>query len=143
MPSMSEMFPSKWLAAGDLDGRDLDVTIKDCTFESVGASDRKWVLWFDGVEKGMILNVTRSKTIGQLLMSDETDDWIGKRITLYPTETMYNKEMVPTIGVRKKLPKSRAQPSRQAAPAGKPARPMTQAEVDDPDAELDDDDLPF
>lgn len=145
---MNEMFPSKWLAASDLEelGGDVDMTISDCTLETVGQGERKWVLWFkdaprndDGTTKGLILNVTRTKTISQVLLSDDTDDWSGKRITLYPTETMYNKEMVPTIGVRKKLPRAaKPQPATAARTAGKAAPPVTQEEADEPD-----DDPPF
>jgi hypothetical protein len=139
MPRMSEMFPSKWLSAGDLGESDHNVTITDCTLEKVGQDEQKWVLWFREMEKGMVLNVTRSRIIGQLLMSDDTDDWIGKQVTIYPGETNFQGEMVATIGVRKKLPRAaKPQPATAARPAGKTAPPLTQAEADEPD-----DDPPF
>lgn len=40
-----------------------------------------WALKFQGTEKVLGINVTNGEIIGQHL-GDETDDWIGKQITL-------------------------------------------------------------
>jgi hypothetical protein len=133
------MFPSKWLAAADLDDADLTVTIRGCTYEEVTPTDRKWVLWFEETDKGMVLNKTNSKMISQLLLSDDTDDWVGRKITLFPTQVDFQGDQVDAIRVRKKLP---------AAPkgkGGKAAKPMTQAEADEAlgDGARDEDDIPF
>ena len=126
MPRMGTMFPSKWLAAADLDDSDLIVTIKACTLEEVTPSDKKWVLWFEESDKGMVLNKTNSKMISQLLLSDDSDDWIGRKIILFPTQVDFQGDQVDAIRVRKKLP---------AAPKGKGGKKanavMTQQDVDD------------
>jgi hypothetical protein len=132
------MFPSKWLAAADLDDADLTVTIRGCTFEEVTPTERKWVLWFEETEKGMVLNKTNSKMISQLLLSDDTDDWVGRKIILFPTQVDFQGDQVDAIRVRKKLP---------AAGKGKggKAKPMTQAEADEAlgDGARDEEDIPF
>ncbi|MCA9047422.1 MAG: hypothetical protein KDA89_01760 [Planctomycetaceae bacterium] len=38
------------------------------------------------------------------LYSDETDEWIGCRITLYPTETQFGAKMVDCIRIRDAVP---------------------------------------
>lgn len=139
MPRMGTMFPSKWLAAADLDDADFTVTIRGCTPEEVTPNERKWVLWFEETDKGMVLNKTNSKMISQLLLSDDTDDWVGRRITLFPTQVDFQGDQVDAIRVRKKLP---------TAPKGKggKAKPMTQAEADEAlgDGARDDaEDIPF
>ncbi len=133
MPRMGAMFPSKWLAAGDLDDADLTVTITGCSEEQVTPADRKWVLWFDETDKGMVLNKTNSKMIAQLLLSDDTDEWIGRQIILFPTQVDFQGDQVDAIRVRKKLP-AKPKAGKKTAPA------MTQAEVDDAEG---DSELPF
>jgi hypothetical protein len=153
MPRISEMHPSKWLSAGDLDDQDVIVTVSGCTQENMGNSDRgddeyKWILWFEELDKGMVMNVTRTNVIAKVLMSDNTDDWIGKKITIFPSETIYKGETKATIGVRSKPPRSqKPMPAKATSgngkpslkPQGKPAptpstsrrvAPMTQDEVD-------------
>ncbi len=122
MPKVSDMQPSKYLKASDAD-EDLVVTMRDIQEEQVGMgrdAEKKWVLYFEEVEKGLILNKTNMNTIAKLY-GDDTDDWEGKRITLFSTEVQFQSEMVPAIRIRSKPPKTRngkVEPARQTAPAG-------------------------
>lgn len=139
MPRMGAMFPSKWLTAADLNDADLTVTIRACTYEEVTEKDKKWVLWFEETGKGMVLNKTNSKMIVQLLLSDDTDEWVGRQITLFPTQVDYEGNQVDAIRVRKKLPAAGRKPARKAVPV------MTQEEADRElgDGARDDEDIPF
>ncbi len=145
MPNMKEMYPSKWLTAKDLDGEDKVVTIRRIEEESIAQED-KWVLYFDlrQTTKGLVLNQTNAKSIAKLY-GEDTDDWINKSITLYPTEVQFKGDMVEAIRVRNKAPKPPAvkrQPD-EVGPLPKVAAkvtPMTQADVD---LGIDDDEIPF
>lgn len=90
---LNELYPSKYLAADDIDGEVVG-TIKKLVFEEMkdneGNSQDKPVLYFQGVDKGMVLNKTNGTRISTI-HGDETDLWIGKRITLV-------KEMVDAFG---------------------------------------------
>lgn len=120
---MNEMHPSKWLAAADLEGDDVVATIKRVTMEEVGRDgDRKPVIMFEELAKGMVANVTNCKTIAKLF-GDDTDDWLGKQVTLYEVEVPFNGEQVAAIRVRSK-PKPAKKTSAKASKA------MTQEEVD-------------
>ncbi len=129
MPIMKDMYPSKWLTAKDLDGEDKVVTIRRIEEESIAQED-KWVLYFDlrQTTKGLVLNQTNAKSIAKL-HGEDTDDWINKSITLYPTEVQFKGDMVEAIRIRNKPPVLKGKP--QPAPAK--TAPMTQEEADEED----------
>ena len=76
----SDIFPSKYIKADDLQGRDIPVTIDHADIEKLG-DDAKLILYFRGKEKGMVCNKTNFNRIAYLY-GDETDDWPGKDIVL-------------------------------------------------------------
>jgi hypothetical protein len=93
----SEAFPSNYLKAADLQGRQVRVTIDRVIMEDVG-DESKMALYFVGKDKGMICNRTNAGSI-EALYSDETDEWIGKDIILYSTKVSYQGSMVPAIRI--------------------------------------------
>lgn len=128
MPKTSEMRESKFLKKEDI-GRGALVTIASCVKKNTameGAEpELKWCLTFQELEKPLVLNLTNTQMIEQILGSDDTDHWIGKRIVLYTDPNiMYAGKIVGGIRVRK--PKDTAPP---------PPPPMADA--------LTDDDIPF
>ena len=132
MPLVSDMYPSKYLSAADVDedGTTLTVTTLQC--EEMRDGKEKWIVFFKEEKKGLVLNKTNTNTI-KALYGEDTDDWEGKQITLYATWTDFDGKQVQAIRVRPKAPKA-------AKPAPKPApKPMTQAEAD----EDEDEDSPF
>ena len=101
-------FPSQFLKAADLQGRRATVTIAGVTMEDIG-SDTKPVLHFQGKDKGLVLNKTNANMITEIVGSDETDDWKGKRVTLYPTKTDFQGKRVDAIRID--YPEGQARPS--------------------------------
>jgi hypothetical protein len=102
---ISEAFPSKYLEGKTLDG-DLSLTIKHVEMETVGQGDdvdTKPVVYFNEVNKGLILNKTNANTVSHL-HGDDTEDWIGKRITIFPTEVDFQGKQVMAIRVRLRAP---------------------------------------
>jgi hypothetical protein len=72
------------------------------------------------------------------MYGDDTDEWIGKRVTLFSTEVQYQSEMVEAIRIRSKPPREAVR-----KPAGKAARKApapVPVETEDWD---DDDQIPF
>ena len=98
---VSDAFPSKYLAAADLAGRTVVVVIDSILVERVSEEPKKDlpVLYFRDKNKGLALNKTNATTI-EGMHGDEMDDWIGKRISLWPTQTEFNGRAVPCIRVR-------------------------------------------
>ena len=83
---MSEAFPSKYLKAADLDGEKRVLQIAEVKRELVGQGEEqeyKPVVYFEDEDKGLILNATNGRSISGMY-GDESDDWTGCFVTLYP-----------------------------------------------------------
>ena len=99
---VSQMFPSKYLAAADLQGHAVTVNISSVSIENVGREDKpenKPVLTFSGKEKGLVLNKTNTMVIADAY-GDDTDDWVGKELQLYPDKTQFQGKLVDCLRVR-------------------------------------------
>lgn len=110
--NIESAFPSAYLKAADLDGQDLDVTISGLEIEPMGKGNQKEdkpVVYFEEIEKGLVLNKTNKNTIVNLAQTTETDDWIGTRITLYPTVVEMAGQSTEGIRIRPRIPKGRSQ----------------------------------
>jgi hypothetical protein len=95
---ISEEFPSKYLKAADLQGREVRVTIANVEREKMG-DDTKPVAYFKGKEKGVVLNKTNSNMIADAY-GDDTEDWFGQDVILLSVMTDYAGKMTPAIRVR-------------------------------------------
>lgn len=106
---ISAAFPSDYLKAADLNGRSVKVTMDRVEMKDIGG-DHKPVLFFQGKEKGMVLNKTNSNNISSAY-GDDTDDWAGKEIVLFEAMVDFQGKSVNAIRVR--LPQAK---DRQPAP---------------------------
>jgi hypothetical protein len=102
------------------------VTIASITEEVVNdeTGEKGWLARFIGARKGLKLNATNLNW-GATNLGPHTDQWIGKKVTLYvdPTVTFGNHRG----GLRLKLPASAA----PAAPPPPPVDPATTGDFDD------------
>ena len=96
--NINEVFPSKYLKAADLQGRQVTVKIRSAEQETIG-DDRKLVVYFEGKEKGVVCNKTNANNIAALYGPD-TDDWAGNEITLFEAMVDFQGKTVPSIRVR-------------------------------------------
>lgn len=132
MPKTSEMREKKFLKKEDV-GTGVLMTIQACEQHNVAKEgvppENKWCLTFEESEKPLVLNSTNIQLCELMFGSDDTDEWIGKRIVLYTDPTIQYQGKV-VGGIRVRAPK-------KTAPAAKP-KPAPE-----PVAELTDDDIPF
>lgn len=113
---ISQLFPSKFVKSADLNGKTVTLTIKELRVEELGhgtEKERKPVLYFSNATKGLVLNRTNAMTIAGLY-GDESEEWKGKRISIYPTRIRAFGTMQDTIRIREEIP---AQPKPQAQAA--------------------------
>jgi hypothetical protein len=108
---INKMFSSKFLRATDVDEmadentQTAVVTIDRVEMAEVGQDQQeKPVVYFRGIEPGMVLNKTNATSIAKLL-GNNTDEWTGKAIGLFTTEVDFSGQQVLAIRVRLKLPK--------------------------------------
>ena len=116
---MSEEFPSKFLKAADLGGREVKVIMANVEREKIG-DDTKPVLYFKGKEKGVVLNKTNAGTISDAY-GDDTDEWTGRELILFEAQVDFQGKTVAAIRVRQPTAKDRAASSHQAPPPRRPA----------------------
>jgi hypothetical protein len=118
MPDYMTMFDSKYIGAWDLVGRDVVVTISKVQGTTIvgegGKTDKKPMVWFEGKEKSMVFNKTNCAIVSGMYGRD-TKDWVGKRITIYPTQTQVGKETKDCIRVRPVPPRDEPKGKTDAA----------------------------
>jgi hypothetical protein len=119
---LGEVFHSKYLKAEDLQGKTVRVVIQHVDLEDVGLEEgkkeRKLVCYFVGKERQLVLNKTNAESIAEITGCDDTDDWAGAPIALFPDKTKFGGKTVPCIRI--------------TWPDGKPVPPpVTNADGDD------------
>lgn len=117
-----KLFDKAYIYAYDLEGRDVTVEIVKVTGGTLvgtgGKTNKKPVVFFRGTEKGLALNITNARVIAGLYgNSFKSEDWIGKRITLYPTTTTFGSQTVDCIRIRNMVPKGKGETIRADVPA--------------------------
>lgn len=112
---ISGAFPSDFLKAADLQNRNVRVVMDRVEMKDIGG-DHKPVLFFQGKDKGMVLNKTNSNNIS-LIYGDETEDWTGKELILFPAMVDFQGKTVQAIRVRVPTAKDRAAQAPVARPS--------------------------
>lgn len=85
---ISELYPRRYATGEDLKGKAFTLAVARVVLEEMhpqpGApAERKPVIYFDGTSKGIILGPALARQIAGLL-GDDTNDWTGKKVTIYP-----------------------------------------------------------
>lgn len=96
---IGEAFPSKYLKAADLQGKRVNVTIANVALENIGDDEGKAVVYFQGKDKGMVLNKTNANMIVEIAQTEETNDWRGVTIALFTARVDFQGKRVDAIRV--------------------------------------------
>ena len=100
MTTVSDAFPSNYLKAADLQNRTVKLKIDKVIFEEVGQEkDKKPVVYFTDVKKGLVLNKTNATTIGSV-HGQELEGWTGREIELFEQMVPFQGQNVAAIRVR-------------------------------------------
>ena len=86
-------------------------------FEKDGKTEKKLVVWFTNDERGLVLNKTNNRTI-RGAFGDDTANWVGKIIVVFPMMTDLRGKMTPALRVRIPPPKQAPQQPAASAAAG-------------------------
>lgn len=122
--NIDSAFPSHYLKASDLGDKSPIVTIDRVEVEPIGRDKEiKPVLYFQGKDKGVVLNKTNAKKIAELTGSKDTEDWAGCQIRIYASQTEFAGDMVECIRV-----KAAGAPAK-AAPKPEPVEDLDESEV--------------
>ncbi len=94
---ISNRFSGKFFKSDDLNS-DLKLTIGTVKDEELNGITKP-VFYFDNSNQGLVLNKTNAQTISGAY-GDETDDWTGKEIIIYPTEIDFRGERKKAIRIK-------------------------------------------
>jgi len=113
---VSHLTQSKYLKHQDLDGPKL-LTVRGIKLENVAfkgePEEKKGVMYFEELDKGLVLNKTNLKLAEKVFDSDDTDDWIGRQIVLYVRDDIeYAGEIVSGLRLRASRMKQQEEPRR-------------------------------
>ena len=116
MPKIGEMIESKYLKQSDVE-EETEVTIAKVGQLNVAREDQepemKWAVRFQELKKPMVLNSTNIQLLAKACESEDTDDWIGKKVVIYADPNVsFGGKLVG--GLRVKLPIKK----KAMAPAG-------------------------
>lgn len=86
MAKVGEMIESKYLKQSDVSD-EMVVTVQKVGKANVAREgdepEYKWLVRFEELPKPMVLNSTNIKRLARACNSDDTDEWTGKKVTLY------------------------------------------------------------
>jgi hypothetical protein len=142
--SYDECFPGRFVKAGEFKGKDVTLTIDHTELELLptdkGGQEVRGIWYFREKNKlGQPIQISMNRTRGECIKAmfgKVPSEWVGKRVTFYPTTDKLGRETVDCIRVRGspdisapiefelKMPK-RAPKRIQLVPTGKPASPAT------------------
>jgi hypothetical protein len=104
MTTHREAFPSKWLKAEDLGGKDLPVTVDHTSLEGVqapgGALEQKVTLHFREGFKSLILNSTNFKAMVAITGQEDSDNWTGAQALLTTEQAAFGGKIYPAIRIK-------------------------------------------
>ena len=109
MATRSERYPRRFLSAEDLKGKSVVVEIEEECLEELtdtnGKTANKSVLSFVGKEKKLVLNATNWDSIVEITGCEDSRDWPGNKVELYPTTTLMAGRKVDCIRIRRPPPR--------------------------------------
>lgn len=82
MADYETLYPGRFIRAADLKGKDVTMVIVGVVAEEIDGK-AKAVMTFEGTKKSLVLNRTNAEAV-RLMFGRETDDWLGKRVTIFP-----------------------------------------------------------
>lgn len=99
--TLEELFPTQWLKAEHLRGRNVKVTIAKATVEMVydrGTSKKqpKTCIWFEGKEKGLLIGKTHFTDLMKATGGTIARHFVGHQVILRPAITPAGQ---PTIAI--------------------------------------------
>lgn len=86
-----ELYPKRFLKAGQFKGKDWTLTIADVLLEKLDGRkgpEVKGIICFAETAKQLVLNVTNGHCL-KVMFGRKTENWIGKKITLFPAEIKF------------------------------------------------------
>jgi hypothetical protein len=108
-----------FLKTEDLQGKACRLVIEAICNEEINGDhgkEKKLVARFAGKDKGLVLNRTNADSIAEIAGSEDTDDWAGVQIVLFPDKTKFGGKTVDCVRIRAPQANGAAKPVPAPAP---------------------------
>jgi len=139
------LFPSRFIKAADLQGKEVTLTIESVVGEELEGDkgkQYKGIVSFVGKKKKFVINRTNALCI-KAMFGRETDEWKGHKITLYPTtfndepciRIKGSPELTSVLEFELKLPRKKPKLTK-LYPTGKSGQPVNDVMDDGGEAEV-------
>ena len=130
--NVNDLYPSKYVKSDDLGNQRLTLQVAAIKLEEVAENEpNKPVMYFNGKEKGMVLNKTNTLLCANC-WGDETDTWKDRWLDLFVEPKMFNGKVVSGLTVAPKLANSNTAPEQPPVPNAAPASTQAlPADIDD------------
>ena len=103
-------FLGQYITAAEIVGKTPTLTVERVALEEVeslqkddggaGKMKDRVIVYFAKIKRGWLLNRTNAECLRELFGSRDTDDWIGKRVTLHALQVRVGPKMEPGIRVK-------------------------------------------
>jgi hypothetical protein len=138
---ISKMFPRKYFKSDDFkNDRRLTLTVSEVVPEIIkgeNGEEERWVAYFEDEDRGLVLNVTNARSLEEFSGTDDSDDWIGLRVTLFATRVDFAGKRVSGIRIDPAPSKPSGGTQRPLPLADKTDEPENDFGENDPDTEPD------
>lgn len=95
--------PAYYLRGLELDDREISVTISHLKVERVkssGVTRKRPVLYFSGIDRGLVLNKGNAQTIAAMY-GDDAAQWIGKKIVIHRERFEFSDSTIDVVRVKR------------------------------------------
>jgi hypothetical protein len=131
MPSINELFPSKWLKAADIPPAGVTLTVAGLQMEEIEAGKTLPVIHFQGHSKGLVLNKTNGLMIAHL-HGEDYSTWGGKALHLVSEPVSFQGKVVDSIRVKPPVAAAQGVPQPTQAPPAPEGAPFNPPDEDCP-----------
>ena len=97
---INSLYPSTYLKSADVKAQPIIATIKNVAPEVIADNETKPVIYFNELDRGMVLNKTNGMMIAAFY-GTETSAWTGQQIELYSEPVAFQGRIVDSIRVRR------------------------------------------
>lgn len=145
MATKDELFSTRFWKAENLK-RPTTLEISECNTETLknaeGVAKEKLVVYFTNEKKSLVCNLTNFDSIVEVTGQDDSDEWVGHKVCLFPTTTQLGNKRVACIRVKAPAAAVSATPKKAIPPKPAPSSDDGIEEMLDDDApKLSDDEL--
>lgn len=96
-----ELFPGRFLKAGEFQGKTVTLTITGVTIEELpqekGEDRERGIVHFKQTKKALVLNKTNGEAI-KAMFGRDVGQWIGRKVTFHPETVQLGRDKV--LGIR-------------------------------------------